>query len=176
MEISTQRLIIRNLRDSDYPEFEMTLNEVQKTCLGSGKAFLDWLISQYSAMDIFNGIISFGMFDKKSAKLVGTVGVGRHDDLHEPEIFYYLLPEYRGRGYAVEAALAVTQWTFENYDIPYLIATAAVDNIKSQHVLERCGYRYVDTRSLLVHVINERYDFKYYKYYRAGEKGQQNGH
>ena len=165
MKISTQRFIIRELCESDYPEFERTLNEAQKSCFGNGEGFLKWLISQYPAMDIINGLISFGMFDKQSKKLVGTIGVGKHDDLHEPEIFYYLLPEYRGYGFATEAVKAVTKWVFENYNIPYIIGTVSTDNVKSQHVLERCGYQFVDIRSLLVHVTNERYDFKYYRYY-----------
>lgn len=85
-------------------------------------------------------------------------------DLCEAEIFYHLLPEHRGYGFATEAAKEVTGWALENYHIEYLIGTAAIDNIKSQHVLERCGYQFVEVRSLLVHVTNERYDFKYYRY------------
>ncbi|MGI5959957.1 MAG: GNAT family N-acetyltransferase [Massiliimalia sp.] len=164
MKRFTQRLVIRNLCESDYPEFERTLNDIQKSCFGNGKGFLDWLILQYSHMDIANGTICFGMFHKQTEKLVGTIGVGEHDDLHEPEIFYYLLPEYRGYGFATEAAKEITRWALENYDIPYLIGTVAVDNVKSQYVLERCGYQLVDTRSLLVHLEKERYDFKYYRY------------
>lgn len=165
MEIITERLVIRGLCEADYPEFERTLNDVQKTCFGSGKGFLNWLISQYSEMDIINGLISFGIFEKATGKLMGTVGAGKHDDLNEPEIFYYLLAEYRGYGFASEAVKAVTEWALKNYNIPYLIGTVAVDNVKSQHVLERCGYQFIAIRSLLVHATNERLDFKYYRYY-----------
>lgn len=170
MKILTERLIIRELCEDDYLEFERTLNDVQKSCFGSGRGFLNWLISQYHAMDIINGLLSFGIFEKSIGKFMGTIGVGKHDDLHEPEIFYNLLAEYRGYGFATEAAKEVTGWALENYNIPYLIGTAAVDNVKSQHVLERCGYQFVDVRSLLVHVINERYDFKYYRYYNTKYK------
>lgn len=166
MNILTERLIIRDLCKADYHEFERTLNDAQKTCFGSGKGFLNWLISQYSAMDIANGLLSFGIFEKQTGKFMGTVGVGDHDDLHEPEIFYHLLPEYRGCGFAAEAVKRVTEWAFENFDIEYLIGTVAVDNVKSQNVLMRCGYHFIEVRSLLVHVTHERYDFKYYRYYR----------
>lgn len=167
MELITERLVIRDLCEADYPEFERSLNEVQKTCFGSGKGFLDWLISQYPERDIVNGLISFGIFEKQTGTFLGTVGAGKHDDLHEPEIFYQLLPEHQGHGYATEAAKAVTEWALEQYPIPYLIGTVGVENVKSQHVLERCGYQLVDTRSLLVHVTNERYDFKYYRFYKT---------
>lgn len=125
------------------------------------------MISQYPAMDIMNGLLSFGIFEKQTEKFMGTIGVGKHNDLNESEIFYNLLTEYRGHGFATEAAKEVTGWALKNYDIPYLIGTVALDNIKSQHVLERCGYQFVDIRSLSVHVTNERYDFKYYRYYKA---------
>lgn len=167
MEIITQRLIIRELCAADYPAFERTLNDVQKSCFGSGKGFLNWLISQYSAMDIINGLVSFGIFEKKTGKFIGTVGAGKHDDLHEPEIFYYLLAEYRGRGFASEAVKEVTAWALKNYNIPYLIGTVAVDNVKSQRVLERCGYQRIAVRPLLVHATNERLNFKYYRYYNT---------
>lgn len=167
MEIVTERLVIRTLCGADYPEFEQILNDAQKSAFGDGRGFLNWLISQYPKMDIINGLISLGIFEKQTGKFIGTAGAGKHDDLHEPEIFYHLLPEYRGYGFAAEAVKEITGWTLENYDIPYLIGTVAVDNIKSQHVLERCGYQFVDTRSLLVHVTNERYDFKYYRYYKV---------
>lgn len=118
-------------------------------------------------MDIINGMISLGIFDKQTGTFMGTIGVGKHDDLHEPEIFYHLLPEYRGHGFVTEAAKEVTGWALENYEIPYLIGTVAVENVKSQRVLERCGYQLIGIRSLLVHVTNERYDFKYYRYYKT---------
>lgn len=166
MKILTERLIIRYLCEADYPEFEGTLNDVQKSCFGNGKGFLNWVISQYSSMDITNGLLSFGIFERQTEKFIGTIGIGNHDDLHEPEIFYHLLPEYRGYGFATEAAKEITKWALENYNIEYLIGTAAIDNVKSQRVLERCGYQFIEIRSLLVHVTNERYDFKYYRYYK----------
>ena len=74
IRISTERLIIRELCELDYPQFERTLNEAQKNYFGSGEGFLSWLISQYATMDIINGLISFGMFNKRTQKLLGTWG------------------------------------------------------------------------------------------------------
>lgn len=86
MKIETERLIIRKLIETDLPEFKETLNEAQLSVM-SPKDFLGWLISQYSKMDILNDLICFGIFDKDSGCLLGTAGVGKHDDLHEPEYF-----------------------------------------------------------------------------------------
>lgn len=168
MELFTERLHIRNLRESDLAEFEGVVNEVQKKHFGSSKGFLDWLIGQYAAMDAIHGLLSFGIFERRTGEFLGTVGVGEHDDLHETEIFYHLREAHRGRGYAAEAALAVTKWALERYDLPYVIGTAEVDNLPSRRVLERCGYRLADTRTLLVHVTGERRAFAYYRFDREG--------
>ena len=165
MNIKTERLMIRNLKMEDFPEFDRTLNDGQRTCMGGAKNFLSWIIAQYTNMDIIHDLICFGIFDKMDGTLLGTAGAGKHDDLHEPEIFYMLLPEARGKGYATEAVKAITDWVFKNYEIPYLIATAGAENVASQHVLDRCGYQFIDDRTLLVHVENKKYDFKYYRFY-----------
>jgi RimJ/RimL family protein N-acetyltransferase len=165
MELLTERLLIRNLKNTDFLEFEKTLNNVQKTCMGSAEHFFNWIISQYTNMDVINGLISLGIFNKQTGVLLGTAGAGKHDDLHETEIFYELLPEHRGNGYAMEAVKAITNWIFENYKVPYLIATAGVDNVSSQKVLERCGYQFIDDRTLVVHIEGKKYDFKYYRFY-----------
>ncbi|MDD4774262.1 MAG: GNAT family N-acetyltransferase [Eubacteriales bacterium] len=165
MEILTERLLVRKLTDSDFTKFERSLNDIQRTCMGSAKKFFEWIIYQYTDMDIINGLISFGVFDRETGELFGTAGVGRHDDLHEPEIFYHLLPQFRGSGYATEAVKAITEWALDNYDIPYLIATAGIDNVKSQKVLERCNYKFICDKTLLVHVEDKKYNFKYYRYY-----------
>lgn len=163
MKIETDRLIIRYLTEADLPDYEKVVNEVMLTCM-SAKEFLEWNISHYSKLDIIHSTVCFGIFDK-DYNFMGIVGAGEHDDLHEPEIFYELIPDARGKGYAAEATKAITAWVFESFDIPYIIGTAATDNVKSQRVLERCGYQFIDERTLLVHVEGKKYDFKYYRCY-----------
>ena len=112
-------------------------------------------------------LFRFGIFQKKSRSIVGAVGVGEHDDLHEPELFYQILTHERGRGYAKEAAKAVTNWALTNYKVPYLIGTVGRDNIASQKVLEHCGFQYINDQTLLVHIENREYKFRYYRSYRT---------
>lgn len=173
MILETSRLIIRTFLISDLTEFEKLLDipelggwQMQKS---NSEGFLIWQISNYSNMDIINGIVCFGIFDKETGSVLGAVGAGDHDDLHEPEIFYNLLPDARGKGYATEAAKAVTEWALANYKIPYIIGTAGINNISSQKVLENCGYEFINDQILLVHVLNEKHIFKYYRYYAKNE-------
>ena len=116
-------------------------------------------------MDIVHGIVCFGIFEKQRGGVLGAVGAGEHDDLHETEIFYNLLPEARGKGYATEAVKAVTKWVFATHHLPYIIGTAGVSNVPSQKVLENCGYQFINEQVLLVHIENTRHRFKYYRCY-----------
>lgn len=165
MKIETERLTIRPLLETDLPDYEKVVSKVMLSCM-SAKDFLAWNISHYSNMDIIHSTVCFGIFNKNN-DFLGIAGAGEHDDLHEPEIFYELVPDARGKGYATEAAKVITTWALENYDIPYIIGTAAVDNVKSQNVLERCDYQFIDERILLVHVEGKEYNFKYYRKYQT---------
>jgi RimJ/RimL family protein N-acetyltransferase len=171
LHITTERLIVRTFKESDLAEFEKLLNipEVPGWMAQRHRSrdFLAWQISNYKAMDIVNGVVCLGFFNKNTGEVLGAVGAGEHDDLHEPEIFYNLLPEKRGKGYAVEAARAVTEWALANYNIPYIIGTVEVDNVPSQRVLDRCGYQFINEQTLLVHISNKRYRFKYYRHFRV---------
>lgn len=169
MQIITDRLIIRTFEESDINEFEKLLDipevpgwQMQKN---NSCEFLRWQISNYKTMDIINGIVCLGIFDKENGNILGSVGAGEHDDLHETEIFYNLLPKARGKGYATEATKAVTTWALRNYNIQYIIGTAGTNNIPSQKVLEKCGYKFIKEKTLLVHITNEKHVFKYYKCY-----------
>jgi len=165
----TERLIIRKFEETDLNKFKILLDipeipgwQMQKN---RPKEFLKWHISNYDKMDIINNIVCFGIFDKNN-KILGAIGAGKHDDLKETEIFYNLLPSERGKGYATEAAKIITVWAIENYEIPYIIGTTEIKNIKSQKVLENCGYKYIDEKILLVHIENKKYRFKYYRHYK----------
>lgn len=169
MKIETKRLIIRPFTPDDLPEFRklLAIGELPGWVMQQNRAenFLNWQISNYEKMDIVNGAVCFGIFDKTDGRILGNTGAGEHDDLHEPEIFYALLTSERGKGYAAEAAEALTEWIFANYDIPYLIGTAEESNTASQRVLEKCGYTCINTQTLKVHIMNESYSFRYYRRY-----------
>jgi RimJ/RimL family protein N-acetyltransferase len=169
MILRTKRLTIRPFAKTDLDEFKKLLDipEVPGWQMQRDKAedFLNWHIGNYSRMDIVHGVVCLGIFHTESGYVLGAVGAGEHDDLHKPEIFYNLLPSARGKGYAVEAVMAVTKWVFENYEIEYLIGTTEVSNTPSQRVLEKCGYHFVDERDLLVHIENRIHTYKYYERY-----------
>jgi RimJ/RimL family protein N-acetyltransferase len=72
---------------------------------------------------------------------IGVVGIDwREPDA--PELGYWLGVEHWGRGFATEAARAVIDFTFEEFDIGHLISGARVANPASRNVLEKCGFQW----------------------------------
>jgi RimJ/RimL family protein N-acetyltransferase len=59
-----------------------------------------------------------------------------------PELGYWLGVEHWGQGFGTEAARAVIDFTFEEFDIEHLIAGARVTNPSSRNILEKCGFQW----------------------------------
>jgi RimJ/RimL family protein N-acetyltransferase len=72
---------------------------------------------------------------------IGVVAVGwRAPDA--PELGYWLGVEHWGQGFGTEAARAVIDFTFEEFDIEQLISGARVANPASRNILEKCGFQW----------------------------------
>ena len=68
------------------------------------------------------------------------------------EIVYWLLPEARGGGVAVEATERVSRWAFDELGLHRLRLTHSVANAASCRVAEKAGYSLEGTmRSALLH-------------------------
>ena len=72
---------------------------------------------------------------------VGVVGVDWREP-EAPELGYWLGVEHWGRGYATEAARAVIDFTFEEFDVEHLVSGARVTNPSSRSILEKCGFQW----------------------------------
>ena len=58
-----------------------------------------------------------------------------------PEIGYGILEEYQGQGFATEAVKLALNWAFQHPEIRAVEAEADPDNVASQKVLKKCGFR-----------------------------------
>ena len=61
--------------------------------------------------------------------------------------------KYKDRGFGTQAERLAIQYVFNELDVPVLFADSILSNTRSQHVLEKVGFQY----------INEDKDFKYYR-------------
>jgi RimJ/RimL family protein N-acetyltransferase len=72
---------------------------------------------------------------------IGMVGIDWRQPA-TPELGYWLGVEHWGQGFATEAARAVIDFTFEEFEFDHLISGARVANPSSRNILEKCGFQW----------------------------------
>lgn len=86
--------------------------------------------------------IVLGVELRETSLLIGEVSlIWRHAEWQQGEIGYVLHPDYRGHGYATEAARAMLKIGFEGMGLHRIIARCKVGNAASARVMERLGMR-----------------------------------
>ena len=79
---------------------------------------------------------------KDSGDAIGICGLFRRDSLDVPDIGYATLPDYCGRGYAIEAATAVIEHTGTVLGVERLIAIISPDNTASIGLIGKLGFEF----------------------------------
>jgi len=78
---------------------------------------------------------------ERDAAPVGVVGIDWREP-EAPELGYWLGVEYWGQGFGTEAARAVIDFTFEEFEVEHLVSGARVTNPSSRNILEKCGFQW----------------------------------
>jgi RimJ/RimL family protein N-acetyltransferase len=73
---------------------------------------------------------------------VGMVGIDWREP-EAPELGYWLGVEHWGQGFGTEAARAVIDFTFEEFEVEHLASGARVTNPSSRNILEKCGFQWI---------------------------------
>ncbi len=145
--IETQRLILRNWRDADLANFTRLHTDP--------RAMRDYgtPISPAQSQDKFDrfrahytthGYIRWRV-DSKAGAFLGYAGL-YHNGADHPlgahsDIGWRFLPETWGHGYATEAAQAALTHAFAHHDLTRIFAYTAADNLASQAVIARLGFK-----------------------------------
>ena len=85
--------------------------------------------------------IYFAVARKSDNKMIGSVGVSSINNYHHRiEASYDLAKEYWGKGIMTKALKECIKYTFNNFNVNRIEAYAMPENIRSQKVLEKCGF------------------------------------
>lgn len=87
----------------------------------------------------------FGMWvmeRKGTGEPVGTCGLIRRESLDDVDIGFAMLPQHRGRGFALEASRAVLEYAWNVIGLTRVIAIVSPGNAKSIRLLETIGMRF----------------------------------
>ena len=98
--------------------------------------------------------------EKKDGTKIGQIG---HFNVVSPysrmlEIGYSIAPTERGKGYCTEAAQLMVDYLFLSRDVARIQATTHVNNVASQRVLEKAGFKREGVMRKAIHVRGERTD------------------
>ena len=146
--LQTQRLSLRELTfdDADFI-FQLLNSEGWLRFIGQRNIKTIEDAKNYiaqSAMKSYHengfGLYLVELIDDKTA--VGLCGLLKRDYLDAPDIGYAYLPQFWGKGYAVEAASAIKDYAFNELKFTKLQAITSIENAMSQKVLTKIGLNY----------------------------------
>lgn len=146
--LRTKRLTIRRLYMSDLSDFYgyaknpnvgPAANWKPHESIEESKKLLETLIKSGNV---------WAIVENSSSKLIGTIG------LHEDEkrqlkncrmLGYTIGEEWWNLGYCTEAAKRIIRYGFEIHGLDLITVNHFLSNIKSQRVIEKCGFTYEGT-------------------------------
>ena len=145
--LETERLILRRITMKDAQDIfayskdpevaRHVLWEAQKD-LSEAKEYCRFMMRRYR-QDLPS---SWGIIDKASGRLVGTIGYMEYREEHgSVEVGYSLARHMWNGSYMTEALRRVIAYTFEAMDVNRIEAQHELDNPSSGRVMEKCGMK-----------------------------------
>ena len=150
----TDRLIISRISTDDAPFILTLLNDPDwlqfigdrgvRSLEDAQKYILDGPMKSYDQF-------GFGLFLtklKESDVPIGICGLLKREYLEEIDIGFAFLPQFRGKGYALESATAVIDYAKRTFGTKKIEAITQPDNIRSIKVLKKMGLEFQKTINL----------------------------
>ena len=148
----TSRLLLRSFRTEDAPALHAALAE-SILDLRAHLWFLPWIAEDQTLQSaearcrraeanfLLRTDLPYLAFEKKSGRLVGSVGLHRTDwSLPKTEVGYWIRSGEVGKGYASEGVLALTDWAFASLGAKRVELVTDELNGGSRAVAVRCGF------------------------------------
>ncbi|WP_313894119.1 GNAT family N-acetyltransferase [Psychrobacillus sp.] len=88
--------------------------------------------------------LKLGIILKETGEFIGFCNTGLKEELSEPnrEIAYAISKHYRNRGYTTRAVKGLIKYLFENTDVEQLNAVVLPQNVSSDKVIQKSGFRF----------------------------------
>jgi RimJ/RimL family protein N-acetyltransferase len=147
MELETTRLRLRKFTLDDAPFILRLVNEPSwlqyigdrhvHSIEDAERYLLTGAMRSYADNGFGSGMVTV----KETGEEIGMCGLFKRDYLEEVDLGFALLPEYTGKGYAVEIAEATLRYAKEVLGFPRVAAFTAKDNHASMKLLTRIGFK-----------------------------------
>lgn len=149
MKLTTRRLILREFRPSDFDSIHEFASDAETTL------YMDWGPNDRKATRAFlkttmrqarekpRQWFVLAITRKSDGKHIGNAGIRIESAAHRSGSFGYILHKDEwGKGYATEAARAITDFGFKKLKLHRVWATCRTENKASARVLKKIGLRY----------------------------------
>jgi RimJ/RimL family protein N-acetyltransferase len=144
--IETEHLLLRRWRDSDVAPNTAMLSDPDsgRFITPDGQPVTDEFVGWRNAAIMAGhwALHGFGLFaveERRSRRYVGRVGPWFPAGWPGFEVGWGIAREFRGKGYAVEAAAASIDWTFATFEVDKIVHIIRPENAASQKVAKRLG-------------------------------------
>lgn len=152
--IVTPRLVIRCYNPSDAFLLAKSVTESLEHLL----PWMPWAAAEPEPLDNkierlkkaranfdMNNDYMFGIFSSNEDVLVGSTGLHTRLGTGALEVGYWIHKDYTNKGYATEAASALTKIAFENHEVERVEIHCSVKNLPSAAVPKKLGYTHEAT-------------------------------
>lgn len=163
MHIETERLMIRELMEQDAEILLEIKNDKQvmkyhPTFFESAgnESMID---SIKFAISFFKGLSEKGIIChekwgnlyavclKNTNEVIGVITINRQEYVEEWHMGWYFISRYTGKGYASEAAAAVSDYFLEALSLDYIAAGMRDDNPASFRTAQKSGFKLIEKRT-----------------------------
>ena len=148
MKIEGKKVILRHWKESDAKELTQIMQdkEIPKFTraptsykLKDAKKF----IRECKEYGRKRTVIGFAIIDRKSKKIVGSIGImGINKQCKKAEIGYLLGKEHRGKGFIAEAVQLALGFCFGKLGFNRIIISCSTKNKASRKVIEKTGAKF----------------------------------
>ncbi|TYO92239.1 RimJ/RimL family protein N-acetyltransferase [Elizabethkingia miricola] len=155
MQLETNRLIMRPFEETDAeglflldsnPEVMKYVGGIVSTEVEQSRQMIEFIQNQYKE----NGVGRLAVIEKSSNILIGWSGLKYltkeiNGMKNVYELGYRFLPEYWGKGYATETAIAALNYAFNEIKTDVVYAMAVTENAGSNRVLRKLDFEELGT-------------------------------
>lgn len=145
-EWETKRLLIRHFNIDDGPYILRQLNEdsfIQNIADKNIRTLSDaedYLRTQLLASYRVNGHGLNQVLLKDSGQPIGMCGLVKRSELAHPDLGYAFLPEFWGKGYALESSEQVLKSAVTEFGYKSILGIVLPNNLNSNILLKRLGF------------------------------------
>ncbi|MDO4517628.1 MAG: GNAT family protein [Bacillota bacterium] len=147
-QLETERLILRMWNKGDAFDLYEYAKDPDVGPHAGWKPHADPEESRLIITELFRSNMTWCITEKGGDKPIGSIGLEPDSirrDIKSKEMGYSLAKDRWGRGYMTEAAMRLIEYAFEVIKLDVLMIRTSDSNLRSQRVIEKCGFQYEGT-------------------------------